>query len=408
MRKAVPLTEAQSGLWYAQRLDPANPIFNTGQYLDLRGPLDVPALRTAMDLAGEEAEALSLRFIDAPEGPLQVVDRALQPRLEVIDLSGEADPEGAALAAIRKDMATPIMPESGPMARQVLYRLAADRHLWAQQVHHFAIDGYGMVLLTARIAELYGLILDGKHGGGRALGSLAGVWDEDAAYRASPDREADAAWWRAAMDGSEEVVGMAVGKATSAFTFHRFEQALPAETRETLIKRAKAASLVWPDVLTALVSAYIRRFTGTEEVTVGVPYMGRMGSASARVPAMVMNVLPLRVTPDEDGPLAEYLAQVASATAEARKHGRYRSEQLRRDLGLIGGNRRLYGPLVNVQPYDRPPRMAGLQVDLHVTGTGPVEDINFTFRGDALNALTVEVDANPNLYSADEVAAHWQ
>ncbi len=406
MRKAVPLTEAQSGLWYAQRLDPANPIFNTGQYLDLRGPLDVPALRTAMDLAGEEAEALSLRFIDAPEGPLQVVDRALQPRLEVIDLSGEADPEGAALAAIRKDMATPIMPESGPMARQVLYRLAADRHLWAQQVHHFAIDGYGMVLLTARIAELYGLILDGKHGGGRALGSLAGVWDEDAAYRASPDREADAAWWRAAMDGSEEVVGMAVGKATSAFTFHRFEQALPAETRETLIKRAKAASLVWPDVLTALVSAYIRRFTGTEEVTVGVPYMGRMGSASARVPAMVMNVLPLRVTPDEDGPLAEYLAQVASATAEARKHGRYRSEQLRRDLGLIGGNRRLYGPLVNVQPYDRPPRMAGLQVDLHVTGTGPVEDINFTFRGDALNALTVEVDANPNLYSADEVAAH--
>src|SRR5690606_32907772 len=120
----------------------------------------------AVDLAGEEAEALSLRFIDAPEGPLQVVDRALQPRLEVIDLSGHADPEGAALAAIRKDMATPIMPESGPMARQVLYRLAADRHLWAQQVHHFAIDGYGMVLLTARIAELYGLILDGKHGGG--------------------------------------------------------------------------------------------------------------------------------------------------------------------------------------------------------------------------------------------------
>ena len=25
----APLTEAQSGLWFAQRLDPAHPIFNT-------------------------------------------------------------------------------------------------------------------------------------------------------------------------------------------------------------------------------------------------------------------------------------------------------------------------------------------------------------------------------------------
>ncbi|HWK42467.1 MAG TPA: amino acid adenylation domain-containing protein [Croceibacterium sp.] len=406
MHKAVPLTEAQSGLWYAQRLDPANPIFNTGQYLDLRGPLDAAALGAAVDHAGQEAEALSLRFIDAPEGPLQVVDSVLRPRLEVIDLSHDADPQGAALAAIRRDMATPVVPENGPMARQVLYRLAEDRHFWAQHVHHFAIDGYGMVLLTARIAELYGLLLAGKPGSGRQLSPLAGVWGEDAAYRASPDREADAAWWRTAMAGADEIVGMAPGKAVSAFSFHRFEQALPAETRELLLKRAKGTGLGWPDVLTALVSAYIRRFTGTGEVIVGVPHMGRMGSASARVPAMVMNVLPLRVSPDEDAPLGNFLTQVAADTAEARRHGRYRSEQLRRDLGLIGGNRRLYGPLVNVQPYDRPPRIAGLEVDLHVTGTGPVEDINFTFRGDALNALSVEVDANPNLYSADEVAAH--
>src|SRR5690606_34682330 len=139
---------------------------------------------------------------------------------------------------------------------------------------------------------------------------------------------------------------------------------------------------------------------------IGVPYMGRMGSASARVPAMVMNVLPLRVAPDEAAPLDDYLAEVARASAEARKHGRYRSEQLRRDLGLLGGNRRLHGPLVNVQPYDRPPRFAGLEVTLRVTGTGPVEDINFTFRGDGAGTLSIEVDANPDLYDAADVAAH--
>src|SRR5690606_28517040 len=117
--------------------------------------------------------------------------------------------------------------------------------------------------------------------------------------------------------------------------------------------------------------------------------------------AMVMNVLPLRVALDENAALDTFLGEVAAATAAARKHGRYRSEQLRRDLGLIGGSRRLYGPLVNIQPYDRPPKMAGLDVALHVTGTGPVEDINFTFRGDALNGLTIEVDARSEEHTSE-------
>src|SRR5690606_26163021 len=117
----VPLMEAQSGLWYAQRLDPANPIFNTGQYLDLRGPLNLAAFRAAVDRVGEEAEALALRFTDGPDGPVQYLDPSLRPRLRVIDLSATPDPEAAATAAIRRNMATPIVPEQGPMARQVLY-----------------------------------------------------------------------------------------------------------------------------------------------------------------------------------------------------------------------------------------------------------------------------------------------
>lgn len=399
---AVPLTEAQSGLWYAQRLDPANPIFNTGQYLDMRGPLDVEAFRAAVDQASREAEALSLNIVAGPDGPVQSIDPALSPRLSVIDLSGAAMPETAALAAIRRDMATPVDPAVDPLAAQHLYRLGEGHHIWAQRVHHLATDGYGMVLLTARIAELYGV------GAGRPFAPLAGVLAEDADYRRSPQRAADAAWWRAALDGMEDVVGMAPGRAVSAHGFHRYERPLAEETRDALMRRAKVAGLGWPDVLTALVAGYCRRFTGTAEIIVGVPHMGRMGSASARVPAMIMNVLPLRVAPDEAAPLDDYLAKVAAATAEARRHGRYRSEQLRRDLGLIGGSKRLYGPLVNVQPYDRPPRFAGFDVALHVTGTGPVEDINFTFRGDGIHGLTIEVDANPDLYDADAVAAHGE
>lgn len=404
----APLTEAQSGLWFAQRLDPTNPIFNTGQYIDMHGPLNVAALSDAVARASAEATALSLRFVPTSDGADQVCDPALTPSLEIIDLRTDEDAHAAAIGAITRDMAMPVDPEHDAMARHMLFRLRDDHHIWSMRVHHFVTDGYGMVLLTSRIAELYGLTVQDKVGVGRPFAPLHDVWAEDAEYRASSQRSIDAAWWRDAMAGADDVVGMAPGRAHSAHSFLRYQHQLPETTRRDVLALAKTQKLVWPDVVTALVAAYCQRFTATPEITVGVPFMDRMGNASARVPAMVMNVLPLRIAPDESEPLSDYIARVASDTAQARKHGRYRSEQLRRDLGLLGGARRLYGPLINVQPFDRPPRFHGLNVALTVTGTGPVEDISFTFRGDGVNSLTIEVDANPDLYSIDDVAAHGQ
>lgn len=401
----LPITEAQSGLWFAQRLDPTNPIFNTAHYLDVHGPLEVVAFRNAVDQASREAGSLSLRFHERGGEILQSVDPDRTPELKIIDLTGRPDAEAEAMAAMRLDHQTPVDPTRDPLAANLLFVLAADRFLWSFRVHHLATDGFGMVLYANRVAELYNAAVGGESAG-PAFAPLANVFEEDAAYRVSDRRAVDADYWRELMNGAPEVVSLAPGRAVTAHRFHRSERRLPEGLTARLLARADARRLSWPDILTALTGAYCRRFAGAEEMVIGVPHMGRMGSASARVPAMVMNVLPLRLPPDEAAPLDDWLTQVSRGLIRARRHGRYRSEQLRRDLGLIGGARRLHGPLVNVLPFDQPPRFRGLDVAMHVLGTGPVDDISFTFRGDGRPALTLEVDANPDLYTAEETQAH--
>src|SRR5690606_6208135 len=89
---AHPLTEAQEGLWYAQALDPENPILNTGQYLDLRGSLDLPALQEALARTIAEAQALHLRFRMGEDGP----EQWLSPRgiaAQLVDLRAHPDAE---------------------------------------------------------------------------------------------------------------------------------------------------------------------------------------------------------------------------------------------------------------------------------------------------------------------------
>ncbi|SCW90779.1 non-ribosomal peptide synthetase [Ancylobacter rudongensis] len=404
-QQAHPLTEAQSGLWYAQRLDPANPLFNTGQSIELTGPLDRAAFEAALAQAVAEADALSLRMIDAAGEPMQAIDPAQRPVLEVIDLSREIDPLAAARAEIARDMATPIDPTRDKLAAERLFVLGPTRHVWQQRIHHLAIDGYGMILLTQRVAELYNARRRGI-APGALLPGLAVAFAEDAAYRGSEKREKDGAYWRALFADAPDVASLAPGNPSSGPAFHRRAVEIEAEVFARVKAVAERTAIPWPDVVTALAAAYVGRHAGTPEVIVGVPFMARLGSAAARVPSMLMNVLPLRVDVTEGGDLDAYLGAVAKSLTRARRHGRYRSEQLRRDLGRVGGLRRLHGPLINLLPFDETPRFEGLTCRLEVLSTGPVEDITFTFRLHGTDGLRLEVDANPDLYSIESVAAH--
>ncbi|MDO5622229.1 MAG: amino acid adenylation domain-containing protein [Paracoccus sp. (in: a-proteobacteria)] len=392
-----PLTAAQEGLWYFQALDPANPILNTGQYLELTGPLDLPRLMDAIAQVVAESDALRLRFAQAQGQPLQWLDSPPAPP-GLVDLTAATDPQAEALRQMQADQNRPLNLSAEAPARFTIYRLTPDRHFLYERIHHLAIDGYGMVLVTNRIAEVYS-------GKGIPLAPYARALAADADYRGSDREQADRSYWQQAMANLPEVSGPAPGRAVSGARFLRHSLWLDPAFCTALDQRSRDLRIGWPDLLTALAGAYLARWTDGETV-IGVPFMARFGSPAARSPAMVMNVLPLRLTLDEDAALADWLAGAAAQMAAHRRHGLYRSEHLRRDLGLLGGAKRLYGPLVNVQPFDKAPQFEGLDCRLHILGAGAVDDLTLTFRGDLQSGLLFEVDGNPALYDAEMLAGH--
>ncbi|MGR3823460.1 MAG: amino acid adenylation domain-containing protein [Salipiger marinus] len=397
---AFPLIEAQEGLWIAQALDPRNPVLNTGQYLDLRGPLDLDAFQQAVTEAVAQAPALRLRFALRDGRPEQWL-HPTPPAAELLDLTSDPDPEARAHALMAQDSATPLDLARDPLARFVLLRLSEDRAFWYQRIHHLATDGFGIVLLTNRVGEIYSALCQG-HPPPPPFPPLDQVLEEDAAYRASDRRSTDAAFWREDLRGLDHVASPARGRAVTAHRFDRARCDLPPATRDLLLVRAKEMGVGWPDLLTVLTAAYLSRVSGEGDRVWGLPFMARMGTRAARVPAMWMNVLPFRCDPDPDAPLAQVVAEATARLARLRRHGRYRAEQMRRDLRRSAMEARLYGPMINVQPFDMPPRFAGLEVGLHILGAGAVDDLTVTYRGDALRALSLEVDSNPALYTAAE------
>ncbi|TCU97131.1 non-ribosomal peptide synthetase [Paracandidimonas soli] len=406
----LPLTDAQAGLWFAQKLDPVNPVFNTGQYTEIRGGLDVDAFRRAVDETMAESQMLAVRVFERDSVPHLQYDSRLCPRLQVVDLRASEDPVGEAQARMRADLAQPAGLEQGLGVQEILYVLGDAHYYWFQRIHHIAIDSYGMSLIDGRVAQRYRQILEGSQDSHGALAPLRLLMDDEQAYAESERMARDREYWMEAFSGIEAVHSLSDGVALTAHEFHQQSVSLGDEASGLLRQREASSGVSWPDILLLLCAAYVGRLTGQEGAVLGVPYMGRMGSAAARTPSMMMNIMPVHLPVDETAALDDVLVQSARLLRKARRHGRYRGERLRRDLGLLGGNRRLHGPLVNILPFLSDESVfPGAKARTHVMCAGPVDDMTFTFRADAAgNGLLLIVEANPALYSEEDVAAHMR
>ena len=394
---STPLTEAQEGLWLMQARDPRNPILNTGLYLELLGGLDSQAMTLAISRTIADTPTLSLRFLDPGDGPRQTPGPPLM--LGFADLSAQPDAEGQARMLMQTDSRRPLRLAEEPAAALTFFVIDPERHFLYLRIHHLAIDCYGMVLVANRIAAHYAaLVKDMPQPAPPDPLSLAN--DEDAAYRNSARRAEDRNWWHSQLAGLPK----AIGRAVSGHDYLRERRELPPVLLTRLATFAQAHQLVWPDILRALTGAYLARATGGEAM-IGLPYPARVGDRMAGLPCTVANVLPHHLRLDEDAPLPDWLAGQSARMAQGRRHGRYRSEILRRELGLTG-RARLYGPVVKVQPFEKPPEFPGLDCRLHMLGTGAVDDLTLTFRGEPPSGIIFDLDGNPELYSARELQDH--
>ncbi|MGG1243884.1 amino acid adenylation domain-containing protein [Bacillus cabrialesii] len=403
------LTGAQTGIWFAQQLDPDNPIYNTAEYIEINGPINIALFEEALRHVIKEAESLHVRFGENMDGPWQMINPSPDVQLHVIDVSSEPDPEKTALNWMKADLAKPVDLGNDPLFNEALFIAGPDRFFWYQRIHHIAIDGFGFSLIAQRVASTYASLVKGQSAAARSFGSLQAILEEDTDYRASEQYEKDRQFWLDRFADGPEVVSLADRAPRTSNSFLRQTAYLPLSDVSALKESARYFSGSWHEVVIAVSAVYVHRMTGSEDVVLGLPMMGRIGSASLNVPAMVMNLLPLRLSVSTSMSFSELIHQISREIRSIRRHHKYRHEELRRDLKLIGENHRLFGPQINLMPFDYGLDFAGARGTTHNLSAGPVDDlsINVYDRTDG-SGLRIDVDANPEVYSESDIKLHQQ
>lgn len=418
------LSAAQMGIWLGQQLNPHSPMYNAAEFIELRGELNGEVFEQALRQVITETVSLNIIFEQTFLGPIQKFTAA-DWHLITLDFSQASSlqvqvssPMAQARAWMLSDLATVVDIAKEPPFAQALIKLGEQHYCWYQRIHHIASDGFSFALLTQKVADAYTHLVKAdslnthvlKNSTATsellltpAINAFNKILAEDQSYKESPAYRRDKEFWSNYLNDQRPPLSLSPSLAPIADLAIRISRLINSQKFEQVKKAAHKLTANWSDVLMAAAAQVIYQNTAATETTFGIPVMGRMGSAALRVPAMVMNIIPLRVNFSNASSLAQLTQQIAQQLKTTRPNSRYRYEQLKRDLNKLSSEQRLFGPVINIMPFDRQLQFADCSAQLHNLSAGPVEDISFSFVLNHDGSLRFDLDANPNRYSIHQL-----
>ncbi|MGW4642220.1 amino acid adenylation domain-containing protein [Sphaerisporangium sp. NPDC004334] len=319
----IPLSYAQRRLWFMSRLEGPSATYNIPGALRLRGPLDVAALRLALDDVTARHESLRTVF---PDHEGEAEQRVLPPELahvplEQVDLApGELDEALRAACAHAIDLSREL-----PL-KATLFRLAPEDHCLLILLHHIAGDGWSMGPLARDLSTAYAARLQGRPPGWAPLPVQYAdytLWQRDA--------DLPLGHWLEALKDLPERLELPTDRPRPAKATYRGGQ-VPIDwdpaLRDGVAALARRSGTTVFMVLQAALAALLTRLGAGTDIPIGTPEAGRADEALDDLVGFFVNTLVLRTDTSGDPAFRDLLDRVRETDLSAYAHAGVPFERL--------------------------------------------------------------------------------
>ncbi|MEZ5210153.1 amino acid adenylation domain-containing protein [Gordonia sp. (in: high G+C Gram-positive bacteria)] len=318
--EVVPVSGVQRGMWLVNRADPASPAYNIALALQLRGELDLPALGRAVEDLVVRHESLRTSYPMINGEPSQFIGSAESAlggaRLDPIDVDGSLDDAIAEIFGVGFDVT------AAPPIRLRLLRVAPDEHVVVLVIHHISADGASMMPLARDLTVAYAARAGGH---APAWTPLRVQYADFALWQAerldqvddegTPERVSQLRYWKQRLAGIPDLLPLPTDRPRPPSPSFR-GGTVPFEIPAELVARLEAVghehnATLFMVAQTAF-ALLLNRLSGSSDIVVGTPYVGRSDAALDDVIGMFVNTLALRTTIDPTERVDDLLGRVRS------------------------------------------------------------------------------------------------
>jgi hypothetical protein len=397
----LPLSPLQQGLFFHALYDSENDVYTAQIVFDLRGPLDVDALRAAAATLLRRHANLRAGFRQRKEGsPVQVVHREVRLPWNDADLSalqeGERDARARDLADAER--ARPFDMTKPPLLRFLLIKLADGLHRMVFTNHHILLDGWSTPVLQTELFALY-----------LAKGDDTGMprvapYKNYLAWLAAQDRPAAEDAWRRSLDGVHEPTLVAPGAPEpGADSPGRVRIRLTEDLTAALSARARAQGVTLNTVLQLAWGTLLSRLTGSTDVVFGAAVSGRPPELPGveQMIGLFINTLPIRVRVRPADTVAEALTRLQDEQAALMPHHHLGLSDIQR----LTGAGTLFDTMTVLENYPFDPDAAGTDLGgltLHDVDGYDASHYPLTFAAVPGRGLSLRIDHRTDLFTEDD------
>jgi non-ribosomal peptide synthetase component F len=414
---AVPvLSFEQQRVWLESMLRPATAYNVHGRWL-LYGQLDVAVLQRCVRAIIERHDALRTSFPLADGQPVQKVTGPDPGRgLRFANVASTPDPTAAAARLADDQAAMAFDLAAGPLFDCLLVRQGDAEHLLSITIHHIVSDGWSIGLFVRELSVLYQAGGDTERAGLAALPVQYpdyAIWQRKRLTGSRLAAQLDD--WRDRLAGAPPAVNLPVSCRRSpaqGAVGGRVHARLDAVTAAALHRLSRDHDATPFMAIMAALAVVLRRWSGQDDVVVGVPVNTRGEAGVNALIGFFVNTVPVRVRITGDPSFGELLCTVREACLDSYvARGETPFDVLVRELHVLRDPSRstLFQvqlsmidtaesdwrlPGVEVASCDVPPQPSKSDFNLDVYRDGGSYRLDLSYYADRYDAATAQAFAD--------------
>src|SRR5215217_1844224 len=329
-----PSSFAQQRLWFLDQLEPNSAYYNIPLAVRLQGRVNVPVLEQSLNEVVQRHETLRTRFKMIDGQPMQVIVPSTALEIPVRDLRElpEDQVEQEAIRLATEEARRPFNLSIAPLLRGLLLQLRKDDYMLVLTLHHIVGDGWSLGILMREVAALYEAFCAGKSAPLPELSiQYADFADWEQQWLQGDLLNEQLSYWERKLAGELPVLELPGDHPRPRVPAHKgthYYFSLPPDLTEKLKTLARSEEATLFMTLLAAFNVLLNRYTGHEDIPVGVPNANRNQIETEGLIGFFVNTLVMRTDLSGQPSFREVLQRVRETVLEADAHREVPFEKL--------------------------------------------------------------------------------
>jgi amino acid adenylation domain-containing protein len=334
----LPLSFAQMRLWLLNQLEPETAAYNLQSKFILRGELNFAAFERTLTEIVRRHEALRTHFETVDGQPVQKIAPPEPFHVSLLDLQALSDEEWIQEAGrvVAQDAKQPFDLRKAPLLRATLLKRTPHDHLLLFNVHHIVFDEWSLGVFQRELTELYATFLLNWQS---SLPQLPiqyadyAVWQRNWLQGEMLQTQLD--YWKENLKGSLPVLELPTDRPRPNIQTHNGTTAsllLSADLMEKLNALSRREGVTLFITLMSAFQVLLLRYTGQEDMLVGMPVANRSRSETEGLIGCFINTLVMRNDLSGNPSFLELMNRVQDTALGAYAHQDMPFEKLVQEL----------------------------------------------------------------------------